>query len=143
MLHPSAGFAGDDNDSSCAMLVSGAGGRALLLADPEKVGEAELLKQGIAADLVLLPHHGSRSSSQPALVSAVSARYGIASAGYGNRWGMPDENVVARWRAAGTTVLVTAEQGAVRARFPPGPGTIEIESARRAVRRWWRPGPAG
>ncbi len=143
MLHPSAGFAGDDNDSSCAMLVSGAGGRALLLADPEEAGEAELLKQAIAADLVLLPHHGSRSSSQPALVSAVSARYGIASAGYGNRWGMPDASVVARWRAAGTTVLVTAEQGAVRARFPPGPGTIEIESARRAVQRWWRPEPAG
>ncbi len=81
MLHPPAGFAGDDNDSSCAMLVSGAGGRALLLADPETDGEAELLMQAIAADLVLLPHHGSRSSSQPALVSAVSARYGIASAG--------------------------------------------------------------
>ena len=142
-LHPPAGFAGDDNDRSCAILVSGAGGRALLLADPESSGEAELLTQAIAADVVLLPHHGSRSSSRHALVTAVSARYGVASAGYGNRWGMPDPSVVARWRAAGTTIFVTAEEGALRARFPPGPGTIEIESTRRAARRWWRPAPAG
>ncbi len=118
-LHPPAGFTGDDNDRSCALLVSGPGGRALLLADPEAGGEAELLTQDITADLVLVPHHGSRSSSQPALVAAVSARYAIASAGYGNRWGMPDPGVVSRWRSAGATVLTTAEEGAVLARFPP------------------------
>ncbi len=139
ILHPPPGFAGDDNDRSCAILVSGAGGRALLLADPESRGEAELLTQDVAADLVLLPHHGSRSSSQAALVSAVSARHGIASSGYGNRWGMPAAEVVARWRSAGTSVLATAEEGAVLARFPSGPGEVEIASTRREALRWWRP----
>lgn len=143
ILHPPAEFAGGDNDGSCAILVAGPGGRALLLADPERSGEAILQTQPVAADIVLLPHHGSRSSSSPGLVSAVSARYGIASAGYGNRWGMPDPAVVARWRDAGTTVLVTAEQGAVRARFPARPGVIAIDTARRAAPRWWRPGTAG
>ena len=138
-LHPPAGFAGDDNDRSCALLVAGRGGRALLLADPEAGGEAELLTQDITADLVLLPHHGSRSSSQPALVAAVSARYAIASAGYGNRWGMPDPGVVASWRSAGASVLATAEEGAVIAQFPPRPGAVDVTTARRAARRWWRP----
>jgi competence protein ComEC len=139
IVHPPAEFAGSDNDRSCAVLVSGPGGRALLLADPESGGEAELLMQDIAADVVLLPHHGSRSSSQTALVAAVSARHGIASAGFGNRWGMPDPAVVARWRSAGTTVLTTAEEGAVLARFPPRPGAVEIASLRHGARRWWRP----
>jgi len=138
-LHPPAGFAGDDNDRSCALLVAGPGGRALLLADPESDGEQELLTQDIAADIVLLPHHGSRSSSRPALVAAVSARFAIASAGYGNRWGMPDPGVVARWRGAGATVLTTADEGAVIARFPPRRDAVEISSARRTTRRWWRP----
>ncbi len=142
VLHPPAGFEGSDNERSCAILVSGPGGRALLLADPEAAAEAELLTQSLAADVVLLPHHGSRSSSGAALVAAVSARYGIVSAGFGNRWGMPDSGVVARWRAAGTTVFATAEQGAVRARFPIRPGRIEIDLARRATRRWWRSAPA-
>jgi competence protein ComEC len=143
VLHPPAGFEGSDNDRSCTILISGQAGRALLLADPEAAAEAELLKQSLAADVVLLPHHGSRSSSGTALVAAVSARYGIASAGFGNRWGMPDSSVVARWRGAGTTVFETAEQGAVRASFPSQPGPIEIESARRDAPRWWRSAPAG
>lgn len=139
IVHPPAGFAGSDNDRSCAILVSGPGGRALLLADPESGGEAELLTQEIAADVVLLPHHGSRSSSRTALIAAVAARHGIASTGSGNRWGMPDPEVVARWRHAGTTVLTTAEEGAVLARFAPRPGAVEITSVRRGARRWWRP----
>ena len=102
--------------------MSGPGGTALLLADPEAAAEAALVAHDVAADVVLLPHHGSRSSSSPELVNAASARLGIASAGFGNRWGMPDAGVVARWRAAGTTVLDTAEAGAIRVRFPAAPG---------------------
>jgi competence protein ComEC len=141
VLHPPAGFAGSDNDRACAIAVSGPGGTALLLADPEAAAEAELRSQGIAADVVLLPHHGSRSSSSSALVAAISPRVGIASAGYGNRWGMPVADVVARWRDAGSAVLTTAEEGAIRARFPPEPGTVDIETERRRAPHWWRSRP--
>ncbi len=140
VLHPPAAFDGSDNDRSCAVEVAGPGGSALLLADPEAAGEAELVSQALAADLVLLPHHGSRSSSSAELVAATSARFGIASAGFGNRWGMPDSDVVARWRAAGTTVLITAEEGAIRADFPVDPDSVEIGTERRQSRRWWRGG---
>jgi len=140
VLHPPAGFAGSDNDRSCALAVSGPGGTALLLADPEAAAEAALVAHDVAADVVLLPHHGSRSSSSPELVTAASARLGIASAGFGNRWGMPHAGVVARWRAAGTTILDTAEAGAIRVRFPAAPGPLEVSTERHDRPRWWRDG---
>lgn len=141
VLHPPAGFDGSDNDRSCAIAVTGAGGTALLLADPESAAESLLAGRAIAADVVLVPHHGSGGSSSPSLVAAVSARLAIASAGYGNRWGMPRADVVARWRASGATVLDTAEQGAVQVRFPARPGRIDVASERRDHPRWWRAGP--
>lgn len=140
VLHPPAGFDGSDNDRSCAITVAGAGGTALLLADPESAAESLLAGRAVAADVVLVPHHGSAGSSSQALVAAVSAQLAVASAGYGNRWGMPRADVVARWRAAGTTVLDTAEQGAVQVRFAARPGRIDVASERRDRPRWWRAG---
>jgi competence protein ComEC len=141
VLHPPAGFEGSDNDRSCALGVTGPGGAVLLLADPEAAAESLLVGRPIAADVVLIPHHGSASSSSPALTSAVSARFGIASSSFGNHWGMPRADVVARWRAAGTTVLNTAEQGAVRVRIPSAPGPITVETERRDPPHWWRARP--
>ncbi len=138
MLHPPAGFQGSDNDRSCALAVAGPGGTALLLADPEYAAESALVRQRIAADVVLLPHHGSKTSSSAALVSAAGARLGIASTGFGNRWGMPDPGVVARWRQAGVTVLDTAREGAITVRFPARAAPIEVESERRDRPHWWR-----
>jgi len=138
VLHPTPGFASRPNDRSCALMVAGPGGRALLLADAEQAAETAMLAEPLAADVVLLPHHGSRSSSSPELVAAVDARLGIASAGFGNRWGMPVRDVVARWRAAGTTVLTTADEGAITVRFGAAPRALEFSTERTDHPRWWR-----
>ena len=143
VVHPPAGFEGDDNERSCAIHVRGAGGSALLLADPESAAEAALTRQPIAADVVLVPHHGSRTSSSPELVAAASARVGIVSAGFGNRWDLPRAEVVERWRAAGATVLDTAGQGAVLVRFAPRAAPPAIEASRRDEPSWWRAGSGG
>jgi competence protein ComEC len=73
----------------------------------------------------------------------VSPRIGIASAGFGNRWGMPVPEVVARWRAAGTTVLSTADAGAVSIRFTAEPAGFTVDTERGGNRRWWRRSAAG
>ena len=139
VLHPPADAGGSDNDRSCAIRVSGAGGAALMLADPESAAERALREQPLAADAVLLPHHGSRTSSSPELIARIGARIGVVSAGFGNRWNLPSGEVVARWRTGGTTVISTADQGAVRIRFMGRPGAaIRVESERRANPRWWR-----
>src|SRR5688572_27487788 len=71
VLHPPAGFEGSDNDRACALGVTARGGSVLLLADPEAAGESLLVGRAIAADVVLIPHHGNAGSSSPALISAV------------------------------------------------------------------------
>ncbi len=138
VLHPARETSGSDNDNACVLRVAGAGGRALLLADPEGDAEEELLSQPLAADVVLVPHHGSRTSSGTRFVSAIGARLGIVSAGFGNRWNMPDPGVVARWQAADTAVLTTAGGGAITVEFAPGPGDFKVRAERLAARRWWR-----
>jgi competence protein ComEC len=138
MLHPSERTHASDNDNSCALRISGIGGSALLLADPEADAEEELLLQSLGADVVLIPHHGSRTSSGPRLIAAVGAGLGIVSAGFGNRWNLPDAGVIARWRASGATVLNTADVGAVTVRFAAVPGEIEFQAYRLDSPRWWR-----
>ena len=142
ILHPGDRKHDNDNDNSCALRVRGIGGSALLLADPEADAEEELLSQPLAADVVLVPHHGSRTSSGPRFIAAVGAGLGIVSAGFGNRWGLPDSGVVARWRSAGAIILNTADVGAVSIDFPAVAGGVAVRAERLESRRWWqRPAP--
>ncbi len=138
VLHPPRGGSWRGNDSSCAIRIAGAGGVALLLADPERRAERALLAQPLAADVVVVPHHGSASSSSAALVAAVGARIALVSSGHGNRWGLPREEVVARWRAAGARLETTADGGALRVEFVPDAGPGPVRAQRREARRWWR-----
>jgi competence protein ComEC len=141
-LHPPPGLRADDNGRSCALAIRGTGGSALLVADVGAKAEAVMLSQRLAADVVLLPHHGSRSSSTPPFIEATGARLGVASAGFGNRWGMPVAEVVARWRARGTTVLETPRDGAVTIRYSAERRAPDVETERGDRRRWWRRAPS-
>lgn len=114
ILHPPPEFAPRGNDSSCVLKVAAAGGSVLITGDIEARGEAALAPlTDASADVIVVPHHGSATSSSAALVRAVGARHAIVSAGYANRWGFPKPAVRARWTASGATVLVTGESGAV------------------------------
>jgi competence protein ComEC len=124
VLHPAAGGAPqDDNAGSCVLHISSPGARLLLPGDIEAPEEQALASRpGLGrADLLLAPHHGSRTSSSPPFVAATQPRYVIVSSGYRNRWRFPASDVVDRWRQAGACVLNTAEQGALR--FEAGTGT--------------------
>jgi len=134
ILHPPAGVtAADDNASSCVLRVSAARARLLLPGDIEAAEEQALAAQPDFApvDLVLAPHHGSRTSSSAAFVRATRPAWVIVPAGYRNRWGFPARQVVERWREAGACVLNTADVGALR--FEAGAeGSFRILRAERA-----------
>jgi competence protein ComEC len=87
----------------------------LFAGDAERLAEIEMLERGriVATDVVVVPHHGSRTSSSEAFVAALQPRWAVVSAGHRNRWGFPAAPVVARWESAGAEVLRTADSGAI------------------------------
>ncbi len=138
VVHPDRPDGYSRNDSSCALRVDAPGGRALLLADPEWRAERAMSRRTLAADIVLVAHHGSASSSSEAFIAAVGARHALVSAGFGNRWGLPRAEVIERWQASGAEVHDTAASGALSVSVRPDTGVGEVAAYRAISRRWWR-----
>ena len=136
-LHPGNGAPGAAirrNNRSCVLRVATAGGSMLLTGDIEKAAETILLGKNVRADVLLVPHHGSRTSSTPAFVAAVSARWAVVAAGYRNRFGHPNAEVMARYE--GATVLRTDLDGAVQVRL--GAREVSVQGERALRPRYWR-----
>ncbi|MBR9875884.1 MAG: DNA internalization-related competence protein ComEC/Rec2 [Vibrionaceae bacterium] len=98
-----------DHNSGFSMLFTG---------DIESISEWILLREPekLPSDVMLVPHHGSKSSSNPLFIHAVSPRLAIASLAENNQWGMPAEKVVTSYLKAGTLWLDTGESGQVTIR---------------------------
>ena len=142
ILHPAgaAAVARKSNDLSCVLKVS-AGARSMLLTgDIEKPAEAELLRRdaaALAADVLLVPHHGSRTSSTGEFLAAVAAPAAVIPVGYRNRFGHPNAQVLGRLSA--TTIFRTDRDGAVTVRLSKQGFDIKGERQRR--RRYWHDAP--
>lgn len=114
------------NDNSLVVSVERAGRCVLFTGDLEDEGEANLVAAGLGrCDVVKVPHHGSPTSSSPALVGATRPAWAVISLGRGNRFGFPDPAVVARWQAAGAGVLRTDAAGAVTVTIDRA-GTLQV-----------------
>jgi len=113
----------DTNDQSCGFLLAIGGYRILALGDISAGQEREVVRywrETIAADVLLLAHHGSRSSSSHTLLKWVDPTWALISAGRGNRFGHPHPVVLERLRRReGVTVLNTASAGAIQILFEP------------------------
>lgn len=117
ILHPGAGFPYLGNEASCVLRVETAQGSVLLTGDIGQYVERKLVHAEPArlrSDVVLVPHHGSGGSSDPAFVAAVGARLALVSTGADNRFRHPRAQVVRRWCDAGAEVLDTSRSGALR-----------------------------
>jgi len=136
-LHPADGAAdARRNNQSCVLRVAAQGGSMLLTGDVEKGAEAAMLLQPLKSDVMLVPHHGSRTSSSPEFIAAVAPRWAVVAAGYRSRFGHPSEEVLQRYRAAGIAVMRTDLDGAVHVLLEPqGPRVI---AERRRAPRYWR-----
>ena len=138
ILHPQGGFSRRGNDSSCVLKITTASGSVLLTGDVEAAGERALAGNAAAlsADAVVVPHHGSATSSSPALVAAVGPDHALVSAGHLNHWGFPKPQVVERWQDAGAAIWFTGETGAIRLSFEPGKA-VRVQGRRNQGRRYW------
>lgn len=143
-LHPPSGFRSLGNDSSCVLRVSTADDAILLTGDVEQAGERSMLDRSIELDsgIVIVPHHGSATSSSEAFVDAIGAAYAIVSAGRDNRWGFPRPEVQRRWEIASARVVTTGHGGAVTI-IIGGAAETTVVTRRESRRRYWFPAPDG
>ncbi|WP_374263767.1 DNA internalization-related competence protein ComEC/Rec2 [Zoogloea sp.] len=126
------------NDIACVLRVEAGGRRLLLTSDIEAGAEAELIARdavGLASDVVVVPHHGSRTSSTPAFIAATRPRWVIYPVGYRNRFRHPNAAVAQRWADAGAGVRRTDAGGAIVFRLGAAPP--RLEAARDLAPRYW------
>lgn len=140
ILHPAAAGAaapGPDpaNARSCVLKVTDARGRSALLTGDIGQAQEQALAQADAAalraEVLVVPHHGSRSSSSPALLAAVQPRWALVQVGYRSRFGHPHPEVLARYAHSGIKLVRTDEAGALRWR------DSELTCTRVVMRRVW------
>ncbi len=140
VLHPQAedyGKARRSNALSCVLRIGNGTQTVLLAGDIEKAQEARLLADGAAlrADWLLVPHHGSKTSSTAAFLDAVAPQTALVQAGYRNRFGHPAPEVVARYAQRDVQLLSSAQCGAARWHSEQ-PRTTRCE--RQVQARYWQ-----
>jgi competence protein ComEC len=139
IIHPGDRSHWRGNNASCVLEIRVAAHTTLLTGDIESPVETLLSTNGAlsAVDIVLIPHHGSRTSSSDLFVSTLRPKVAIVSAGFENRWGFPKEDIVAAWGNAGAEVLNTADTGAISYRICQGDGMHRVGLHRNKARRYW------
>jgi competence protein ComEC len=140
VLHPAASSgpltrAHKPNEVSCVLRISTAQASALLAGDIELAQEQALLQSGLApVDVLLVPHHGSKTSSSLPFLLALQPRLALVQAGYRNRFGHPAPEVVARYQAQGSKLVESTRCGAATWRSDQ-PGQVRCERMER--KRYW------
>ena len=137
----------EPNNASLVLSVGPAGHRQRLLwpGDAEAKAERAMLADGIAPHwAMLMPHHGSLSSSSEDFLQALHPAVAIAQTGVGNRYGFPKPAVVRRYRANAARIWNTAN-GAVMARWQQGSDDVMVQQFRQSMQgrreralQWWR-----
>jgi competence protein ComEC len=118
-----------------------AGGRRIFLpADIERRTEEALLRRErdrLRADVLLAPHHGSRTSSVPDFVRATGPGIVVFPVGYRNRFGHPHREVLRRYADIGARIYRTDRDGAVTVALRAD-GAISVTPYRAVYRRYWQ-----
>lgn len=128
-IHPAPGARGSGNSRSLVLRADRQGTRVLLTGDVDRAAEWEMARRSpgaLAAAVLKVAHHGSRTSSGPAFLRAVSPRLAVVSAGWRNAYGHPSASVLVRFRALGIPLLRTDLTGRLRLRVEAG-GRFRLE----------------
>ena len=111
------------NNGTCLLRVESKSGASVLFAgDIEKKAERSLIKhypQLLQSDVLLVPHHGSKTSSSSGFLNAVNPSLAIISAGKLNHFGHPHSEVIARYDDRLVKIYSTGSHGAVEVEFSP------------------------
>ncbi|WP_296493578.1 DNA internalization-related competence protein ComEC/Rec2 [Rhodoferax sp.] len=150
VLHPLATDYGDarkTNAMSCVVRIANGAQAVLLAGDIEQAQEAQLVARSqngaasadqppgnLRADVLLVPHHGSKTSSSDLFLDAVQPRQAWVQAGYRNRFGHPVSPVLVRYDVRGIRLIDTPHCGAASWQsWHPD----RVQCAREVQKRYW------
>ncbi len=142
ILHPAAKIDTSskphDNDMSCVLRISIGERHILLVGDIEKRSEQRLLDlhaEQLPADVLVVPHHGSKSSSTADFIAAVLPDYAVFTNGYRNRFGHPKTEVLQRYADSGAALLRSDQDGAILIEMDAQ--HLSLQSYRKQHQRYW------
>jgi competence protein ComEC len=130
ILHPDNNASFRGNNASCVLKIGTGEDSVLLTGDIERRAESWLLEKypgDLGATVLVAPHHGSTSSSGLGFIQAVSADMVVFSSGYLNRFRLPNQDIIKKYRSFGAKILNTATAGAISIRFRNGEFSVVTE----------------
>ena len=142
LLHPPEHFPYLRNESSCVLQVRVGDTAILLPGDISAQIESRLQREygnALQSELILVPHHGSASSSSSAFIESVRPTFAVVSAGYLNRFEHPRATVVSAWSAQGAQVINTAETGMFSVRVSADGVSTPVSWRATSPRLWSAP----
>ncbi len=128
------------NNRSCVLQVSSESGSVLFSGDIEKKIEYQLIEKygdKLASDVLIVPHHGSNTSSTSDFIQTVDPEISVISVGYRNRYKLPSSKVISRYKQSEHTVIQTAKSGAITIKMD-GVDGISIERYRQVAQKYWQ-----
>ena len=127
-----------DNARSCVLAVSAHGKRVLIAADIEADIERLLLAKAVPlrSDVLVVPHHGSKTSSTNGFIDAVAPAAAVMAVGYRNRFRHPAAEVVDRYARRGIAIYRTDQDGAISVRVDSE--KLQIDRWRQVRQRYWQ-----
>ncbi|MGQ3888622.1 DNA internalization-related competence protein ComEC/Rec2 [Legionella sp. CNM-1927-20] len=110
------------NNSSCVLKITTPSGSALLTGDIEKEAENYLMThftQQLASDVLIVAHHGSKTSSTQNFIKLVAPKFALISAGFDNRFHFPHQQTLTTLSRYNSNILSTIDCGMITIDFNP------------------------
>ena len=143
IISPNSKTPKGSNNGSCVLKLNHDGVSLLITGDIEKQVERFLLAQqaDLKADIMLVPHQGSKTSSTAAFIEAVGPKLALVAAGYLNHYGHPHSSVAARYANRGIELLSTVDSGTIEVLIANG--GYRVRPYRHTHKRFWHWRPSG
>jgi len=127
--------AGDLNETSLVIRLDSGSFSVLFTGDIGFEAEARLLgnRSNLRSTLLKVPHHGSRYSTGPDFLDAVSPQIAAISAGYNNNFGLPSPDTIEQLSAKGIMIYRTDLDGTITVKCPKQGGTPVISAFKRQI----------
>ncbi len=129
---------GSENNQSCVLKITGIYHSLLLTGDIESEAENDLVDRyqtQLHSDILISPHHGSKTSSSFTFLTTVQPQIVLISAGYYNRYHLPNSAILKRYQELHLSVLNTASSGAISVKSIQN--SIQVIRYRQSYRHYW------